>query len=148
MKDKTPKYHKARMIIAFIGLLDATYLLIIKLTNNQDLCPKGIGDCWSVNNSSYSELYGIPVSAFGIATYLTLIVLMQWERKYKFWRKNSILFQFGITLVGFLFSIYLTYVQFGILHKICPFCLVSALTMTTMFILTTIRLIKTQAFES
>ncbi len=148
MKEKTPRYHKARMIIAFLGLLDATYLLIIKLTNNQELCPKGIGDCWSVNNSSYSELFGIPISAFGIAVYFALIVLMQWELRYKFGRKNSILFQFGVTLVGFIFSMYLIYVQFGLLHQICPFCLVSAVTMTTMFILTTICLFKTQAFES
>ncbi len=148
MKDRASKYYKALLIITLLGLMDATYLFIIKLTDNQALCIKGIGDCWSVNNSPYSEIYGIPVSAFGIATYLTMILLLYWEHKFKFWQNNSVLFQFGLTLVGFLFSMYLTYVQFGILHKICPFCIVSAITMTTLFIMTTIRLIKSQAVKS
>ncbi len=145
MKESTPKFYLPILIIAVVGLLDAAYLWIIKITNNQALCPQGLGDCWSVNNSSYSEIYGVPVSVFGILTYITIIVLLQLERKNKFWKQNSVLVQFGISLIGVIFSLYLTYIQFFVLQKICPFCIVSAFTITTLFILTIIRMNKMQA---
>jgi uncharacterized membrane protein len=56
---------------------------------------------------------------------------------------SSIPFQlFGVTLIGLLFSGYLTYVQFGILHAYCPYCLLSAVTTTCLFIISTIMMVK------
>lgn len=129
-------------VIACLGLIDSAYLWLIKITNNKALCIPGIGDCWSVNNSKYSEFYGIPISVFGVATYIVILILILAEKKSGAQRHNLILAQFGITLIGFTFSLYLTYIQYGVLKAFCPFCLLSAVCMTALFIITIIRLAK------
>ncbi len=47
---------------------------------------------------------------------------------------------FGITLVGVLYSAYLTYVELAILHAVCPYCVVSAIVMVILFVAMLIRL--------
>lgn len=126
---------KTIIIIALIGVLDAIYLLIIKLTSNKSLCVPGLGDCWSVNNSIYSEWNGIPVSAFGIMAYLTILTLLVFQNRFSLFKHFSHIFVLGISLIGFIFSIYLTYLQIAVIKAICPFCIISAITMTTVFIL-------------
>ena len=74
---------KATVIIAILGILDAIYLTIIKFTDNKALCIEGIRDCWTVNNSSYSEWNGIPISIFGIIAYLTIILILIFQNRVK-----------------------------------------------------------------
>jgi len=138
------KLKKATLIIAILGIIDAGYLTVIKFTDNKSLCIEGLGDCWSVNNSRYSEWNGIPISIFGILAYLTIILLLTLSRKSKIISEYESILVFGITLTGFFFSIYLTYLQFAVINAICPFCIISACTMTTVFILSLVRLLKEQ----
>lgn len=129
-------------IIASLGFIDATYLSIIKFTNNASLCMPGIGDCWTVNNSRFSEWNGIPISMFGIAAYFTIGIILFLESKSKFFEEYGPIFVLGVSLAGTLFSIYLTYLQIAVIKAICPFCIVSAITMTTVFILSIVRITK------
>ncbi|HQN05668.1 MAG TPA: vitamin K epoxide reductase family protein [Anaerolineaceae bacterium] len=145
MKARVTKLPVYAAVIACLGLIDSAYLWLIKITNNEALCIPGIGDCWSVNNSKYSEFYGIPISVFGVATYITILILILAEKKSGTKHNNLILAQFGITLVGFIFSLYLTYIQYGVLKAFCPFCLISALCMTALFVISIIRLAKSVA---
>lgn len=135
---------KAIIIVAILGMLDAIYLTIIKFTDNKALCIQGIGDCWSVNNSRYSEWNGIPISLFGILAYISIIVILTSQNKFKFFTDFGSIFVFGIALSGFLFSIYLTFLQFAVIKAVCPFCIISAITMMTVFILSLINLSKEQ----
>lgn len=114
--------------LAILGFLDALYLLIIKLTNNKGLCLEGIGDCWTVNLSKYSEIAGVPISILGMGAYLAVIVLLFLETKGSFWKNNSPILIFGLMLAGTLYSAYLTYIEIYVLKAICPFCVISALT--------------------
>ena len=50
---------------------------------------------------------------------------------------------FAIALVGFLFSMYLTYREAFTIHAYCQWCLGSAVLMTLLAILTTIRMLRT-----
>ena len=138
------KLKNATLIIALLGIIDSIYLTIIKFTDNKTLCIEGLGDCWSVNNSRYSEWNGIPISIFGVIAYLTIILLILFGKKSRLISEYETILIFGITLTGFLFSIYLTYLQFAVINAICPFCIISACTMTTVFILSLVRLIKEQ----
>ncbi len=131
-------------MIAILGILDAMYLTAIKFTDNKALCIEGIGDCWTVNNSSYSEWNGIPISIFGILAYLIIILILILQNRVKFLVDFGSIFVFGIALTGFLFSIYLTYLQFAVIKAVCPFCIISAITMTIVFILTLINLLNDQ----
>jgi uncharacterized membrane protein len=47
-----------------------------------------------------------------------------------------------MALTGFLFTLYLIYVEFALLNAICPFCLTSQISMTIIFIISVIRLIR------
>ncbi len=131
-------------MIAILGILDAMYLTVIKFTDNKALCIEGIGNCWTVNNSSYSEWNGIPISIFGILAYLIIILILILQNRVKFLVDFGSIFVFGIALTGFLFSIYLTYLQFAVIKAVCPFCIISAITMTIVFILTLINLLNDQ----
>ncbi|MHC1785030.1 MAG: vitamin K epoxide reductase family protein [Anaerolineaceae bacterium] len=127
-----------------VGLVDSLYLLWEKISQNQALCLPGLGDCWTVNNSKYSELFGIPVALLGAASYLAILVVLLLENKSSFFRNFSSLAVFGMSLVGTLFSAYLTYLELFVINAICPFCVVSAVVMLAVLILTSVRLLRSE----
>ncbi|MCJ7585209.1 MAG: vitamin K epoxide reductase family protein [Anaerolineales bacterium] len=132
----------ASIVTAILGGLDAAYLLIYKLTSAQAMC-LGSGDCSTVNSSRYSETFGgIPVSLLGLLAYLTIIGIHALETRSRFLKQNGNLLAFGLSLLGVLFSAYLTYVELYVIHAVCPFCMASAILITIIFILAIIRLIR------
>jgi uncharacterized membrane protein len=133
--------YRISMILAVVGLLVSIYMTIYKVTSNDALC-LGSGDCSTVNASRYSEVYGIPVATVGIAGYFAILLTHWYERRDKFFEKNGPMLIFGMALTGFLFTLYLIYVEFAILKAICPFCLTSQIAMTIIFIVSVIRLIR------
>ena len=144
MKIRVDKLRLFLIAGSVIGLVDSLYLTWMKITNNPRMCIQGLGDCFSVNTSKYSEIAGIPVAVLGAVAYLCLFLLLLSERKTDFLETNSVLFIFGITLSGTLFSAYLTYIELFVLRQICPFCAVSAITMLILLVISIIRLIKYQ----
>jgi uncharacterized membrane protein len=129
---------------ASIGLIDAVYLAVEKLSHNQAMCLPGLGDCWTVSNSQYSLVYGIPVSVFGAAAYLMLLVLLLTDGRSLINKELSDQLVFGISLAGFVFSIYLTYLEIAVIKAVCPFCVISAIMMTVLLICTFMRLVPNQ----
>jgi uncharacterized membrane protein len=131
----------ASLVLAFIGMLDSVYLLIYKISKNNAMC-LGNGDCSTVNASRYSEIYGIPVSLLGILAYLAIMALLFLELRKIISRDNSTLLVFGLSLVGVIFSAYLTYVEFYVIHAVCPFCIISAIVIALIFVISIIRLFQ------
>jgi len=129
------------IILAILGAADAIYLLIYKLTGNNQMC-LGNGGCHDVNFSPFSEIYGIPVSVFGISAFLAILCILVLEKRLKLAEKHGPLVIFGICLGGVVFTAYLTYLEVYIIHAICPFCVASAVLITLLFILAIIRLVK------
>jgi uncharacterized membrane protein len=125
-------------------LIDSIYLSVEKITQNQALCLPGLGDCWTVNNSKYSEILGIPVAFLGAATYLVILILTQSEGRTVFFKNYATLAVFGISLFGTAFSAYLTYVEFFVIYAVCPFCIISAIVMLAIFVLTSVRLLRSE----
>ncbi len=126
--------------LSIIGLADSVYLSWIKFAHQESRCIVGLGDCFSVNTSRYSTLYGIPVAVFGVAGYLVILALLLLESRKGFWQANAGLAVFGASLFGVLFSAYLTFLEIVVIHAICPYCMVSAICMLALFILSIIRL--------
>lgn len=120
------------LLFSLAGLMDSGYLSLVKLSNSEARCLPGLGDCGSVNNSIYSELFGIPVAYLGFFSYLIILGLLIYQLRFGENSYGHYLF-FGVSLVGFLFSGYLTYVELGILHAICFYCVLSAIFMTVLF---------------
>jgi uncharacterized membrane protein len=137
------KLKLASILIAMVGLADAIYLSWSKLTQKQVFCGTS-SQCETVNNSPYSEIGGVPIALLGLGAYLLILFLLYLENRGGFWRENSPLILFGITLVGVLYSAYLTYIEVAVLRAICPYCVVSAVAMTALFGVTLIRLVRAQ----
>jgi uncharacterized membrane protein len=133
--------YKASIALVVIGILDSIYMTIYKVTNNTVMC-LGSGDCSTVNASKYSEIYGIPVALVGVGGYLAILALHLLENRSQHMRVNATLYIFGFALTGFLFTLYLIYVEFALLKAICPFCLASQVVMTIIFIISVIRLVR------
>ena len=133
--------YRASLALVVIGLLVSIYMTIYKLTSNDSVC-LGAGDCSTVNASIYSEVNNIPVAAIGILGYLAILGVLLFENRNSFLRQNGTLLIFGMALTGFLFTIWLIYVEIALLKAICPFCVTSQVAMTIIFIIAVIRLIK------
>lgn len=134
MKSKT----RAIALLAALGLADALYLLTIHWGWGQAVC-LGVGECEVVNASRYSELFGVPVALLGALSYAALIatsimilrgVLAEYAR----------IAQFLIAAIGVAFSAYLTYIELFVLHSICPWCVLSAIIITAIAVLSGLQL--------
>ena len=127
--------------LAILGLLVATYMTIYKLTDNDAMCI-GSGGCSVVNASRYSEVSGIPVALIGVGGYAAILATLFLDRRPGFFQENGTMILFGISLVGFLFTVYLIFVEIVLIKAYCPFCLTSQAVMTIIFILSVTRLIR------
>ena len=127
--------------LALLGLAVSIYMTIFKLTDNERMC-LGNGGCSKVNSSAYAEVYGIPVAVVGIGGYAVIAALVFMEDRNKFLEQNGTMLVFGLTLIGFLFTLYLVYVELALIKALCPFCVTSQITMTLLFILSIIRLAR------
>lgn len=131
-------------IASFIGLVDAGYLTYGKLVQAELYCTPGLGNCNLVNASQWSYVFGIPVAYLGFLSYLAIILLMFFGKKIKIVAPYQEYLLFFITLVGVLFSGYLTYIEAAVLHTFCQWCLVSAAMISVLFILSVIKLARRQ----
>ncbi len=139
MSTSDHKLRLASIILAVVGLVDSAYLSYVKLVNSKVFCG-GSNQCETVNNSQYSEIAGIPIAYIGLGAYLVIGLLLFLETRDEFWRQNVPLAIFGLSLTGVLYSIYLTYIEIVVLHAICPYCVVSAVVILLIFLISIIRL--------
>ena len=134
------KINVIALIAAIIGALDSIYLSWVKLSHNETLCAPGLGDCFTVNTSVYSEIYGVPIALFGLAAYLLIIAIFLFESRSAFLQENGSMALFGISLIGVLYSIYLSYLEAYVIHAWCPYCVLSAVMIVVVFIVSIFRL--------
>lgn len=121
-------------ILALIGAGISGYLTYVKLSATQAVC-LGLGECETVQNSPYSLILGIPIAILGLLTYLAIIGLWWWSQDSRRpYAELAPMILFGITLFGFLYSAYLTYLELFVLKAICPWCVASAILMTLLMI--------------
>lgn len=122
-------------------MLVSAYMTIYKLTDNQTMC-LGNGGCSVVNSSVYSEVYGIPVALVGFLGYSAILAVLMFTSRSKFLGSNASLIVFGLCLTGFLFTVYLIYVEIALIRALCPFCLASQAIMTLLFAVSVILLVR------
>lgn len=127
------------VLLAILGAVDSFYLAWIKIFNTQAFC-SGVGDCESVNSSRYSEINGIPIAVLGLGAYLLIMALLLLENRFDATRAYGPLAVFGLALTGTLYSAYLTYIELYVIHAVCPYCVISAILITGIFILAAWRL--------
>lgn len=128
----------AMTALGAVGVAVSIYLLTVHWGWWQAVC-LGVGDCESVNLSRFSELLGIPVALLGALAYIAIVAasIMIWLNKYA---ANARIGLFFIAAIGVAFSAYLTYIELFVLHAVCPWCVLSAILVTLIAILSLIEL--------
>ncbi len=130
---------RLQIVFSAIGLLVAIYLIYIKFYPASTLCV-GTGGCEAVNTSAYSEIRGVPIAIFGALAYAFLLATLLFEKRAALVTEWGPMLVFGVSLIGVLYSAYLTYIEVAVLHAICPYCVTSAVMLTLIFILSIFRI--------
>ena len=137
-----PKLAIAAVIVALVGLADSFYLTVAHLTAEPVPCSI-ISGCETVLTSSYAEIAGVPLAAFGAAAYFgafSLALLAVFGN-----RKAWVLF--GLASIGMAaFTFWLLYLQAFVIGAFCQFCLISAATSITLFLLALVSKFWRQVF--
>jgi uncharacterized membrane protein len=123
--------------VALLGLADAIYLTVHHY--NATAVPCGLtGGCEMVLTSAYATLFGQPLGLYGAAAYFTafaLAFLAAYENDIA-WKLFGLL-----ATVMMAFSVWLIFVQAYYINAYCQYCLLSALTSTTLFVLFIVSLV-------
>lgn len=124
-------------VVALVGLVDSIYLTVHHYTAEPVPCSVTHG-CEQVLSSSYSELFGIPIAAFGAGAYLaafSLALLSAFGNRFM-WKL------FGLhTVIMVVVSGWLIYVQAAVIGAFCQYCLLSAGTTFSLFFVFLLSLI-------
>jgi uncharacterized membrane protein len=128
-------------LIAAVGFFDALYLSWVKLAHTEVFCG-GSNNCSTVNNSRFADIYGVPIAYLGLGAYIVILILLFLEGQNNSWGEYFPMVIFGMSLIGTLYSIYLTYVEIAVIKAICPYCIVSAIMMVLLLVTSIFRLAR------
>jgi uncharacterized membrane protein len=132
---------RVMLVLAVIGLGDATYLTIVHYAGIAVICTTKHNSCQQVQTSQYSHVAGVPVALLGLIGYI-MIVGSLLVREREFTRLATL----ALTLTGFGFSVFLTYQETFTIpgHPIyCEWCVGSAIILTILFPLSVVRYLTT-----
>ena len=127
-----------RMLVALValaGVFVASYLTLYKLGYIGTLAC-AVGSCETVQTSKWATFLGVPVGAWGVGYYISVLALAiagLTARLADSRRLSEILL--GVTAFGLVFSLWLTYLELFVIHAICQWCVVSAILATILFVL-------------
>jgi uncharacterized membrane protein len=116
--------------LALAGIFISLYLTLYKIGVIGELSCS-IGSCETVNTSKWSRFLGLPVAAWGLLFYLDVfgVALVGTMRRFELEPAISFVLV-GEAAVGVLFSAWLTYLELGVIHAICIWCVTSAVIVT------------------
>jgi uncharacterized membrane protein len=128
------RYRQAIALLALVGIFVALYLWLHALGFGGPLkC--GTGGCETVQTSPYAVLFGIPVAAYGVVGYLALfVVALLALRPAAVADGKWNLLLLGLSTVGLLFTLYLTYLELFVIHAICRWCVGSAVVIAVIWV--------------
>lgn len=127
--------HRTLLVLALIGIGIATYLTYVHYRGLSPICAINQG-CEKVQSSRYAKVGGVPVPLIGLIGYVAIFasLLVRGEA--------ARLATAGMALGGFAFSVYLTGLELFEIHAICQWCVGSAIVMTSIAVLATIRALR------
>jgi len=105
--------------LALAGIFISLYLTLYKIGVIGELSCS-IGSCETVNTSKWSRFLGLPVAAWGLPRFenervISIVLVAE-------------------TVVGVLFSAWLTYLELAVIHAICIWCVTSAVIVTVILV--------------
>jgi uncharacterized membrane protein len=135
LEERPPLTRMAIALLALAGVLLASYLTLYNLGFLGSIqCT--LGGCEKVQTSRWSTFLGMPVAAWGLGAYVTLLVIALLGIQPRWARERWVaLALFGISAVGVAFSAWLTFLEAFVIHAWCQWCLISAVLITLIFLL-------------
>jgi uncharacterized membrane protein len=122
-------------VLVVLGILIAGYLVYVHYADINPICNIAHG-CHKVQTSAYAKLAGVPVALLGLIGYVVILGALIVDGELG--RMVA-----GLTaLVGFGFSMYLTYRELFTIDAICQWCVGSAILMTGLAVVCTWRLLR------
>jgi uncharacterized membrane protein len=120
--------------LALIGVFVALYLTLYKIGTIGHLAC-GFGSCERVNTSTWATFVGLPVAMWGLGFYVaTLIVAIAGTSPRLASRREISYLLAAMSGVGVAFSAWLTYLELFVIDAICRYCVMSAVIVTLIFI--------------
>lgn len=134
---------KTRMGIALLamgGVVLALYLALYKYGLIGELSCS-VGSCETVQTSRWALLLGLPVAAWGAGAYLIVLALALAGLQ-PAWADSRAISWALVLFNGWnvLFSGWLTYLELFVIDAICMWCVISAVLMLVIFVLSVIDL--------
>src|SRR4051812_45775441 len=127
-----------RMLVALValaGVFVALYLTLYKLGYIGTLVC-AVGSCEKVQTSKWATFLGFPVGAWGVGYYIGVLGLAIVGLLPTFADSRQLTrLLIGVTGVGLLFSLWLTYLEIFVIDAICQWCVISAILATLLFVL-------------
>jgi uncharacterized membrane protein len=126
--------------LALAGIFVAVYLLLYKIGRIGNLSCS-IGSCETVNTSKWAVFLGAPVAAWGVGFYVVLfsLALASLQDRYAESLGMSQLLVV-VSGIGFVFSAWLTSLELFVIHAICQWCVISAIIVTLIFLVSVLDL--------
>jgi uncharacterized membrane protein len=119
-------------VLSVVGFLISAYLTWTHFAGLSPICTGDGAGCETVQASRYAKILGIPVALLGLISYGGLILSAV------LWAEIGIYLGFLVSLVGTLFSAYLTYLEVFVIGGLCQWCLASAAIIFAALICTTL----------
>ncbi|HMI55462.1 MAG TPA: vitamin K epoxide reductase family protein [Gemmatimonadaceae bacterium] len=120
--------------LALAGIFISLYLTLYKLGIIGELSCS-IGSCEMVNTSKWSRFLGLPVAAWGLFFYIDVFAVALVGTMARFEDEPIISAVLAAeAAVGVLFSAWLTYLELAVIHAICIWCVISAVIVTLIFV--------------
>ncbi len=125
-------------VLALGGMALTGYLTYEKLTLGKVAgCGSG-GACEIVLTSAYANVFGIPLTSFGLLLYACVFGTALWPNL----GSRRALGLLGLTTIGAVFSLYLLGLLSLELQALCPYCLTSVGLWLTLFALSVTYVLK------
>jgi uncharacterized membrane protein len=123
-------------VLAMLGIFIAAYLTLYHYGYVGTLACTGDGNsCEAVQASRYARLMGLPVAAWGLGYYLSVLTLALISLQDRFAESRPLsTLLLALTGWGALFSGYLTYLEAGPIGYWCMWCIGSAIIAALLFV--------------
>jgi uncharacterized membrane protein len=128
-------------VLALVGLFVALYLWLHALGYGGAIKCGASGGCETVQTSRWAVFLGLPVAFYGVVGYFAvLVVALVALRPAALPQRGWSVLLAALVSIGFLFTIYLTYLELFVIQAICRWCVGSAVIMTLIWIIALLSL--------
>lgn len=131
----TALFNVLLIMLSMVGIADASYITYEEFADVSSFCQNIPGfDCGTVLSSEWAYIGPLPVSVLGILFYSTVFILAIYHLLIKQPHPLITRFFYLVAGSGFVFTLFLLYLQAVVIGAYCLYCMISAVTSTLIFL--------------